>query len=132
MISIPLQVRFSDCDIAGHIHNAIYLNYFEVGRMHFLVNQLGREWDWKKYGIILKKNEVLYHIPGQLEDQLTIHVGCSHIGNKSFTLTYQITDEKGRLIAEGSSVLVCFDYTVQSVTRVHDTFLPILKKHLST
>lgn len=131
MTSTPIQVRFSDCDIAGHIHNAIYLQYFETGRMHFFVSQLGKEWDWKKYGIILKKNEVLYHRPGQLENVLRVEVGCSHIGTKSFTLTYQILDEENQLVAEGSSVMVCFDYIKQSVTEVHDLFLPLLKKHLS-
>ncbi|MEO9531433.1 MAG: acyl-CoA thioesterase [Crocinitomicaceae bacterium] len=131
MISTPLQIRFSDCDIAGHIHNAVYLQYFETGRMYFFVNQLGREWDWKKYGIILKKNEVIYHRPGQLENQLRVDVSCAHIGDTSFTLSYKIIDEKEQLIAEGSSVLVCFDYTVQSITKVHEQFLPILKKHLS-
>jgi len=131
MISSPLQIRFSDCDIAGHIHNAVYLQYFETGRMNFFVSQLGRDWDWKKYGIILKKNEVIYHKPGHLENQLTVDVECSHIGGSSFTLSYKIKDEKGELIAEGSSVLVCFDYIQNSVVTVHEVFKPILQKHLS-
>ncbi|MFT4600273.1 MAG: acyl-CoA thioester hydrolase [Arenicella sp.] len=131
MISCPLQIRFSDCDIAGHIHNAVYLQYFESGRMHFLVSQLGREWDWKKYGVILKKNEVIYHRPGKLENQLSVEVSCSYIGTKSFTLTYEIKDENGALVAEGSSVLVCFDYIQNKVVEIHSSFQPILQKHFS-
>ena len=131
MIATPIQIRFSDCDIAGHIHNAVYLQYFESGRMNFFVSQLGNDWNWKKFGIILKKNEVIYHRPGQLEDQLRVEVSCKYIGDTSFTLSYEIKDAKDQLIAEGSSVLVCFDYVANKVVSVHKIFKPILQKHFS-
>ena len=55
MLSTKIQIRFADCDLAGHVHNAAYLHYFEQARMHFFVAQLGDGWDWKKTGFILKK-----------------------------------------------------------------------------
>lgn len=129
MIACPLQIRFADVDMAGHVHNAVYLHYFESGRMHFFVSQLGENWDWQKYGIILKKNEVVYHQPTQLGDQIKVNVECTHIGTSSFTLSYQVLDHKKGLMAEGSSTLVCFDYTINQVVKVHEGFLPMLKKH---
>ena len=30
-----LQTRFNDLDMAGHVHNSEYLNYFEIGRIEF-------------------------------------------------------------------------------------------------
>ncbi len=132
MISTPLQVRFADCDIAGHIHNAVYLHYFESGRMNFFVTELGSDWDWKKHGIILKKNTVVYHIPGRLEDQLRVEVACNQIGRSSFTLCYSIFNQENVLKAEGESVIVCFDYTINEVSSIPDFMLDVLKKHLIT
>ncbi|MEX1002970.1 MAG: acyl-CoA thioesterase [Crocinitomicaceae bacterium] len=131
MIQIPLQIRFADCDIAGHIHNAVYLHYFETGRMHFFVSQLGKNWDWKKKGIILKKNSITYHQPSYLEDELTVILSCSHIGTKSFTLLYKIIDAGAELKAEGSSLLVCMDYTKNQSIEIPEKMRGILKKHLS-
>lgn len=131
MIKTPIQVRFADCDIAGHIHNAAYLHYFETGRMNFFVSELGPTWDWKKYGIILKKNIVEYHVPGRLEDQMNVNVSCSRIGTSSFSLTYQVINHKDILIASGESVLVCFDYTIEKVSQIPEIILKVLKKHLS-
>lgn len=130
MIQTPVQVRFSDCDMAGHIHNAVYLQFFETGRMHFFVSQLGPNWDWREKGLILKKNEVLYHSPGQLEDQLTVTVNCIHIGETSFTLSYQVENQHNVLRAEGSSVMVCMDYVAGKVIPIPSEMLTILKKHL--
>lgn len=132
MISTPLQVRFADCDIAGHIHNAVYLHYFESGRMNFFVTELGATWDWKKHGIILKKNIVEYHEPGRLEEQLRVEVTCNKIGSSSFTLHYQILNAKNVLKCEGESVIVCFDYTIEKVSHIPDFMLVVLKKHFVT
>ena len=35
-LSVPLQVRFADVDMARHVHNAVYLHWFETGRMALL------------------------------------------------------------------------------------------------
>jgi acyl-CoA thioester hydrolase len=64
MISTAIQVRFADCDMAGHIHNAAYLHYFETGRIMFFVSDLGENWDWRKEGLILKR--IPYYIIDQV------------------------------------------------------------------
>jgi acyl-CoA thioester hydrolase len=97
--------------------------------MHFFVSQLGKSWDWKKDGIILKKNTVEYHSPGLLEDELMIQVTCSHIGSKSFTLAYQIFNQNHVLRASGESVLVCFNYLKGKTVEVPEIFVKILKLH---
>ncbi|MBD3637727.1 MAG: acyl-CoA thioesterase [Crocinitomicaceae bacterium] len=132
MIKAPVQVRFADCDIAGHIHNAVYLHYFESGRMYFFVSQLGYDWDWKAKGIILKKNTILYHSPGLLTDQLSVEVECTHIGDSSFTLSYKVKNQTGEVRAEGESILVCMNYAEGKKISIPQEFLEILKKHLNS
>lgn len=55
MISTTIQLRFSDFDMGGHVHNAAYLNYFESARIGFFLSDLSEDWDWKKEGLIIKK-----------------------------------------------------------------------------
>lgn len=129
MIQVPVQVRFADCDMAGHIHNAVYLHYFETGRIRFFVSQLKEKWDWKADGLIVKKNSIVYHKPGRLEDQILVEVSCSHVGTTSFTLNYQIKNEQTTLIAEGESVMVCMNYIAGEIIPIPTIFLEILRKH---
>ena len=129
MISTPIQIRFADCDMASHVHNATYLHYFEQARMNFFVSELKDEWDWKRTGFILKKNIVEYHSPTQLEDAIHVETYCSHIGNKSFTLSYSVRDSKGNLKASGESIVVCFDYLSNNTIEIPETLLGILQKH---
>lgn len=111
--SYKLQVRFSDCDMMQHVNNAVYLNYFEEARIHYFRQVLGEDWDWNKTGVILRKNELEYLKPVLLHEPVEIFVYLKHIGEKSFTLSYEV-----RVLDEvrttGTSVLVCYDSVSKS------------------
>lgn len=110
---LRLKVRFSDCDMMQHVNNAVYLNYFEEARIHYFHQILGIDWDWKREGILLRKNELEYLKPVFLHDPVEITVFLKHLGEKSFTLTYEVRVNQD-LRTTGTSVLVCFDSTVKS------------------
>jgi len=132
MIATPIQIRFSDCDMLQHVNNAVYLQYFEVARMNFL-NQELPNWNWSKQGIILLKNTVEYKIPLFLTDTCVVEIDCSHIGNKSFTLTYKIQVKKGENVITktiGESILVCYDFIQKETISLPTNLETILKKHL--
>lgn len=114
-----IQVRFSDLDMVGHVHNAIYLNFFEQGRIDFLNEITNNDWEWTKKGIVLGRNEIDYIEPIQLHDEVFVFTRCEHVGNKSFTLSYDIFKRKDGntiLCTKGRTILVCMDFeTNQSV-----------------
>jgi acyl-CoA thioester hydrolase len=103
-----IQVRLTDIDILGHVNNAIYLNYFEMTRIHYFNQLVGPNWDWMENGVVLVQNEVHYHLPVFLHDNPEIFMFCNKIGNKSFTLSYELY-VNGELRTTGSSTLVGFN-----------------------
>jgi acyl-CoA thioester hydrolase len=109
-----VQVRFHDIDMAHHVHNGVYLSYFEQARMDFLGQFIEQDHDWKKLGLILARNEVDYRQPVRLNDTVEVETWCSNVGTKSFDLSYALfvkTNEGRKLCTQGRSVMVCFDYT---------------------
>jgi acyl-CoA thioester hydrolase len=96
-----------------HVNNAIYLNYFEEARIHYFRQLVGIDWDWKKNGVLLRKNELEYLKPVFLNDPVTIEVFLKHVGDKSFTLAYEVK-VLGELRTTGTSVLVCYDSIVKT------------------
>jgi acyl-CoA thioester hydrolase len=127
MEGIKIQVRFSDIDVMGHVNNAVYLSYFEMARVIFFSELLGEQWDWKKDGVLLRKNEIEYIKPLLLHEQPEIFIYTNKIGNKSFELGYElkVLDE---IRTTGSSVLVSFDSTKMITTELPQK----LKEVLST
>ncbi len=110
---IPIQIRFADVDMARHVHNAVYLHWFEAARMALLQQVIGPDHDWRTFGLILARNEVDYRMPVHLTDTIEAEAWCSAVGGKSFDLSYRIHrtgPSKPGICAEGRSVMVCFNY----------------------
>ena len=132
MISTPIQIRFSDCDMLQHVNNAIYLQYFETARINFFRKELPN-WDWKEEGIILLKNTIEYKIPLYLTDDCFIEIETTHIGSKSFTLSYRVVVKKDSnviLKTFGQSTLVCYNFLKKESIILPKKLKEALLKHL--
>lgn len=120
-VRTPLPLRFNDLDMAGHVHNSEYLNYFEIGRIDFFNKIIDSTWDWKKKGILVARNEVDYVLPIYFQDQLIIETFYEETGKKSITLGYRIIREREgvhELCSKGRSILVCFDFQLNTSVEV--------------
>lgn len=107
-----IHVRFSDLDVLGHVNNTIYLSYFEIARVHYFEQMLGKNWNWAEFGIVLAKNEVEYLRPVLLHDEPYVTIYVESVGTKSFTLNYELTVDN-KLCSTGKSILVAFNGKTQ-------------------
>jgi acyl-CoA thioester hydrolase len=122
-----IQVRFSDCDMMGHVNNAIYLSYFEMARIHYFQYLVGTDRDWKREGVLLRTNEVEYLKPVLLNDEPEITVFTEHIGTKSFTVGYELHVNQ-ELRTRGRSVLVCYNSVENTTIEVSESLRNALEK----
>jgi acyl-CoA thioester hydrolase len=127
-ISTNIHVRFSDIDVMGHVNNAVYLTYFEQGRMGFFNEAAGIKWDWRRDGIVLAHNEVDYLHPILLNDQPIIDTWLETVGDKSLVFMYDLHDGQGKIYAKGKSVLVSYDYETQRTKTVPDQWRALVNK----
>ena len=116
-LKLPLLIRFVDFDSLGHVNNSNYLTYFEMARIHYFEQIItGGRVNWKEEGIILAKATIDFRYPINDYFHYFISISCSRIGTKSFDFDYLITLEEGNevvVIAEGKTVMVCFNYVSQ-------------------
>jgi acyl-CoA thioester hydrolase len=108
-----IQIRFADTDMLGHVNNANYLTYMELARMSYFTEVVNDAVDWNKEGVILAKSIIDYRRPILLEDHLQVHICIDQISSKSFNFSYKFVvtkQEEEITYAEGSTIMVCFDY----------------------
>ncbi|MCB0795079.1 MAG: acyl-CoA thioesterase [Flavobacteriales bacterium] len=105
-----VEIRFSDIDIAGHVHNSKYLDYFENGRMAYLAQFVPADHDWLKESMLVVRNELEYHRSVRLNERIFVDTWCSRLGNTSFDLRYRVImleGDKELLCTSGRSTMVC-------------------------
>jgi acyl-CoA thioester hydrolase len=117
--SIMVPVRFSDMDSLGHANNAVYLSYFEEARVHYFQQLFDLPThDPTSLGFIVLEIRCTYKRPAYYGESLKVFTKISWMKNKSMEMQYlAIGAEDGRIVAEGSSILVAYDYSnKQTVT----------------
>jgi acyl-CoA thioester hydrolase len=122
-----IQVRFADLDVMGHVNNSVYLSYFEMTRVHYFKELVGSNWNWRKEGVLLVRNEIDYLKPILLNDEPEIHMFLEKIGEKSISLLYEIKVNK-EIYTKGKSILVCFNAEEEKTILVPKAMADALEK----
>ncbi len=131
--TLDLQLRFHDLDGMGHINNAVYFTYFEVGRRAYLeamdypdksVGDLG-----ERFPFIMAEISCRFLAPVTLDDALRVSLRIDRFGTRSFGFEYLIWREADRkAMATGRSTQVFFDYSLQRSMTAPDWFLEQVEK----
>ena len=104
-----IKIRWGDMDALGHINNATYLTYFEIGRTgYFNSIAVTGLWD-ENHGPILANAIINFRRAVSYPGELEIGVRTAKISRSSFTLEYAIYQGE-QLVADGTTVVVWADY----------------------
>lgn len=101
-------VRFSDLDAFGHVNNAVFSMYVEQARLAWFGRYAADE-PMPLRDVILARTEIDFRSPVVFGETVAIGVRPSRVGTKSFELEFELR-VGDRLVAEGKSVLVGYDY----------------------
>lgn len=116
---IDIDVRFRDVDAMGHVNNAVYFTYMEIARTQFFMRQLELQHP-SELPVIVAEASCTFRSAVRFGEKLFIDLSVSRIGNKSFDLGYEIVAEDGRLVGQGQTVMVAYDYGLQQTIPLPD------------
>jgi len=127
---VPIQVRFRDLDAMGHVNNAVYFSYFELGRLEFFKKIINVK-SPIEFSFILAKCEANYFLPIELNSpKIILNMWAGDFGNKSFKFFYELVSEDNNLkFADGTSVQVFYDYKSKKTIPVPEEFKEKIREY---
>lgn len=107
-IRIPIERRFSDIDLLGHVNNVAYHDYLQEARVR-LLTRLGRE----TVGIpaqVVARHEIDYlrPLPASTEPVI-VETWIESVGRSSYVVAYRMLDTDGTVAARARTVMVFVD-----------------------
>jgi acyl-CoA thioester hydrolase len=115
-----LTVRFRDCDSMGHANHAVYFTYMEESRLTFWKKLTGQARP-PETRVILAHAECDYRAPALFGEELEVRMQIGDIGRSSFVQLYEIVKTAdGTRIADGRTVMVCYDYQTSKSVPIPD------------
>lgn len=121
---VDIQVRFGDTDALGHVNNAAFASYAELGRLEFL-SALGKA----VTSLILANLTIDFRRQVKFRDAVWIETSVRRLGRSSMELA-QVVYANGEIAAEIRSVTVHFDYAAGLAQPLTDAMRDALAPYL--
>lgn len=125
----PVQIRFNDIDVLGHLNNTIYTQFFDIGKLNLFQECLGDEINWGETTLVLVHIDVDFYTPIFLGSKIVVKTSISGFGNKSFSMEQKIENTiTGETHCSSKSVQVAFNSKANESVVVPESW----KKKLTT
>jgi acyl-CoA thioester hydrolase len=124
-----LRVRYAEIDAQGHVNNAVYLSYFEVGRVEWLraAGLSYRELEAQGYGIVVVEVLAHYRRAAFFDDELTLRTELADLSRASMRFEYEVSRD-GELLVTGHTRHACVDLATGKPIRVPEEVLAAARK----
>ncbi len=131
-----IRVRNYEVDWQGIVHNAVYLLYFEIGRVEYL-KEAGARLDLNtirgENKVVLVRNEIEYQAPLRFDDVLTVYTRISTIKNTSFIMEGILELESSKqIVATNAAYHVWLDPLTDRPRVVGDDFRKLIQNFEGT
>ncbi len=105
---LPIQVRFNDVDIMGHVSNTVYQSYYDSGKVDYF-DRVMPDMDFVNIGVVGASIKIDYLKPIFMKTRILVETRVAILGNKSLTMEHRLVDEcTNEVLSTCMAVLVCY------------------------
>ena len=131
--SLPIQIRFSDVDVIGHVNYIVFLQYYDTVKAAFMTELLGRSISWYEVDVVVANIDCAFIAPIFFNEKIEVLTACNYIHDKSFKLLQMLRNsDTGEVKSVCETVMVSFDPDTQKVAPLKDEWRTKLNECLIT
>ena len=126
-----LRVRYAEIDAQGHVNNAVYLSYFEVGRVEWLraAGLSYKELEARGYGIVVVEALAHYRRAAFFDDELTLRTELADLSRASLRFEYEVS-RGGETLVTGHTRHACINLATGRPIRVPKELLEVARARI--
>jgi acyl-CoA thioester hydrolase len=117
IIETPIQKRFADIDVFGHVNNNCQQAYLDLGKTDYCQKVLGINTFTDTLALMMVATKSDFGAQIRYEEPTRVKTWVERIGTKSITLAQQIVtrsaDGTETICTESATTLVAFDRATQ-------------------
>lgn len=105
---LPIQVRFSDVDMMGHVSNTVYQSYYDSGKVNYF-DEVIPDMDFIEIGVVGASVKIEYFKPIYMKTRILVKTHVTVLGTKSLTMEHHLVDEHtNEILSVCTAVMVCY------------------------
>ncbi len=127
---VPLQIRFNDIDLLGHLNNAVYIQFFDLGKSRYFQDVMPEGVDWRHINIVVANLNCDFFAPTYITEPIAVLTTITHMGEKSFALEQRIVNsDNGEVKCIAKTIMVGFDMTTGKSAPIDPKWVEALEKY---
>ena len=105
IVETSLRVRYAETDRMGVVYHGHYIVWFEIGRTDYCraAGMPYRVMEDSGLLILVTGVECKYRRSARYDDAVRVRSRLTELGSRGLSFGYEIVDEEGRLLAEGTT-----------------------------
>lgn len=118
---LPIQIRFSDVDVVGHVNNIVYFAFYDTGKAAFMSDLMGKQITWDKVETVVANVDCAFISPIFYGENIEVLTTCVGVHDKSFRLLQMLQNSTtGEVKSVCETVMVAFDPDTQKAAPLRE------------
>ena len=82
--SIPVQMRFNDIDVLGHVNNSVFFTYYDLGKSAYFTTIRKGQMNWTRPDVVIANVNCNFYAPMRFGEPVSVVTRVESIREKSF------------------------------------------------
>ena len=107
---LPVQMRFTDIDMLGHLNNNVYLSFMDLAKVNYFSDVLPEGMDWHSINAVVVHISCDFYSPSYFNESLEVWTTVTTVGEHSFKMEQRIVNSTtGQTKCVGTTIMAGFD-----------------------
>ena len=127
--SLPVQMRFTDIDMLGHLNNNVYLSFMDLAKVSYFSDVLPEGMDWKSLRAVVVHISCDFYSPSYFNESLEVWTTVTSVSEHSFRMEQRIVHSStGQTKCIGYTVMAGFDPATAKSIKVDRHWVECVEK----
>lgn len=117
---LPVQIRFNDIDMFGHLNNSIYLQFLDMGKYAYFRQFMTDTFGSEPTAPVVANINCDFIEPTKIDERLEVLTAITNIADSSMVLDQRIVSSTGRVKCSARTIMVNIDLSTTRPVTVSD------------
>lgn len=109
MKTLPVQIRFNDIDMFGHLNNTVYLQFLDMGKYDYFRRLSDGEINAGATAPVVANINCNFLAPTFIDERLEVRTAVESVSDSSFILAQSIVSADGKEKVSARTIMVNID-----------------------
>ena len=107
----PVQIRFNDIDMLGHLNNSIYMQFMDLAKAAYFAQFMeGGRFDWGEVTLVIANINCDFYNPTYINEELEVLTAVESMSHSSLRLEQRVVNAAtGQVKCRATTVMVNID-----------------------